>query len=210
LEHRLRTEHVKPKTRHFGEMALLVYREYECHLKEKKFIDFNDMINQAIDRIRERPEVYAQRYEHILIDEFQDISHQRLSLVKCLVNESTTTKLFCVGDDWQSIYQFAGSDVSFFVDFEASFAEPAVNFLSTNYRSASSIVEASAHLIAFNRYQRKKQVRAVNTVKGPIRVFLLPPGRSLHTFSTAQAQHVFATIQDLLKQGVKPQEIMVV
>jgi DNA helicase-4 len=210
LEHRLLTLSIKPKTRHFGEMALLVYQEYERYRDENQWIDFNDMINQAIDQIRAKPERYAQRYEHILIDEFQDISHQRLTLIKCLVNENTTTKLFCVGDDWQSIYQFAGSDVSFFVDFEASFTQPAVNFLSTNYRSASNIVEASAHLIAFNRYQREKQVRAVNTAKGPIRVFLLPQGQTLHAFSIAQAQHVFVTIQGLLKQGIRPQEIMVI
>lgn len=143
LEQRLRAFSGKQKTRHFAEMALMVYQEYEHVLKQNQWMDFNDMINQAIDLIRAKPERYAQRYEHILIDEFQDISHQRLTLIQCLVNERTTTKLFCVGDDWQSIYQFAGSEVALFVDFEASFAQPAVNVLSTNYRSAPKIVEAS-------------------------------------------------------------------
>jgi DNA helicase IV len=210
LEHRLRTFEGKQKTRHFGEMALLVYQEYEQYLKENQWIDFNDMINQAIDLIRARPEIYAERYEQILVDEFQDISHQRLALVKSLVNERTTTKLFCVGDDWQSIYQFAGSDVTFFVNFEASFAEPAVNFLSTNYRSAPNIVQASGHLISFNRYQREKQVEASSIASGSIRVFRFPEKIIGNTFNAAQAQHVFTTIQDLLQQGERPEEIMVV
>ncbi|GAH92321.1 unnamed protein product, partial [marine sediment metagenome] len=86
--------------------------------KAEEKIDFSDMINHAVEFVKNRPEKYLNAYDHILVDEFQDISYQRLQLIKGFVNEKSRTKLFCVGDDWQSIYQFTGSDVRFFTNFE--------------------------------------------------------------------------------------------
>ena len=104
--------------------------------------------------------ISTNRYDHILIDEFQDISNQRLELIKCFVNEKTNTKLFCVGDDWQSIYKFSGSELSFFVDFERFFEQPAVTNLKINYRSIKSIVDVSTKLINNNANQRLKEINA--------------------------------------------------
>jgi DNA helicase IV len=210
LERRLQSGSYKKKTQIFGAMALIVYQVYEKFLHDNNFIDYNDMINMAIGLIRSQPEKYANRYDHILVDEFQDTSNQRLELIKCFVNDHTMTKLFCVGDDWQSINRFSGSEVAFFVDFERYFAQPAINYLQTNYRSVKSIVDVSTKLISFNKQQRAKRVQANNTTLEKIHLFQIGAAQSGNNFNKGQARHVFDTINNLLKSGEKPQEIMVI
>lgn len=97
---RIKSGKYSKKQKLFGQLALEVNRRYQLVLKEEAKIDFNEMINVAVDLIKREPEKYLDRYDHILIDEFQDISHQSLELIKCFVNEKSKTKLFCVGDDW--------------------------------------------------------------------------------------------------------------
>ena len=80
--------------------------------------DFEDMINHAIDELTKNRQLRAQAYSHILIDEYQDISAQRYKLIQKLLERNTECKLFCVGDDWQSIMGFSGSNLNFFVAFD--------------------------------------------------------------------------------------------
>jgi DNA helicase-4 len=195
------------KDRIFGELALLVYQEYEHYLRGHHQIDFHDMINQAIALIKQEPQRYGERYDHILVDEFQDISFQRLELLRCFVNGQTRTKIFCVGDDWQSIYRFAGSEVSIFIQFEHFFPAPATTLLHTNYRCVQSIVDASSRLISFNREQRPKQVVASNREYEPITLYTYRGSEGV--FFKAQTRHVLRSIKQLLAEGVPPEEIMV-
>ena len=95
--------------------ALPILKKYDNTLKEKNEIDFNDMINQATDIIKENKPEYT--YQHIIIDEYQDISYSRFKLIK-EIRELSGARLICVGDDWQSIYRFAGSDISLFSNYE--------------------------------------------------------------------------------------------
>lgn len=99
----------------FLKFALPVLKMYDSTLKEKSEIDFNDMINQATDIIKERKPEYA--FQHIIIDEYQDISYSRFNLIK-QIRELSGARLICVGDDWQSIYRFASGDISLFSNFE--------------------------------------------------------------------------------------------
>ena len=84
---------------------------------------------------------YKSKYQYILVDEFQDVNNLQVELIKLLLTEST--QLFCVGDDWQSIYGFRGSNVSYIVDFENHFPNAKVVKLNLNYRSTQNIVGAS-------------------------------------------------------------------
>ena len=77
------------------------------------------MINMATKLILNNK--YKSKYEYIIIDEFQDISKSRYNLIKALLDQKPDTKLFCVGDDWQSIYRFAGSDIGLFTNFVEHF-----------------------------------------------------------------------------------------
>lgn len=87
---------------------------YDRYLEENHMIDFSDMINMAAEAIRSGFKVAP--YKYVIIDEYQDISVARYKLVKAILDQ-THAKLLCVGDDWQSIYRFAGSDISLFTDF---------------------------------------------------------------------------------------------
>jgi len=100
IAERIKLKEFSRKQKLFGQLALEVYKRYQEYLKKEERIDFNDMINLAVELIKTNPEKYLNRYDHVLVDEFQDISHQRMELIRCFVNENSNTKLFCVGDDW--------------------------------------------------------------------------------------------------------------
>ncbi len=134
----------------FGLMALEVYRDYEKWLKNTNKIDFGDMINKAIEALLQDSHLYYDVLDHILIDEYQDISEQRQRLIKTLLERNPKCKLFCVGDDWQSIMGFSGSNLNYFVNFNKYFTNPEVTPISTNYRSQKTIVDAGAALIKNN------------------------------------------------------------
>jgi DNA helicase IV len=138
------------KQRAFASLAHFIFQAYEVQLKKTGKIDFEDMINEAIKALDNDPSLCRNIYDQILVDEYQDISAQRLKLLKVLIQRNSNCKLFCVGDDWQSIMGFSGSNLNFFVNFASYFSNPAVNRISTNYRSIKSIVDTGAEVIKNN------------------------------------------------------------
>jgi DNA helicase-4 len=110
-----------------------------------------------------------------LVDEYQDITHQTNKLVKSLLANNPECKLFCVGDDWQSIMGFAGSNLEFFVDFEKYYENPEITEISTNYRSVKRIVEAGTCLMKNNEScQRKKTVKSKSADGKLIKILISP------------------------------------
>lgn len=131
---------------------------YEARLRQAGEIDFEDMIIRAThDVTRNR---YKNDYKLILIDEFQDISQARAKLVKALLIQSPDCKLFAVGDDWQSIYRFAGSDIEVFTQFSRHFGVTARHYLTQTFRSNQGIADVAAGFIQKNPAQIKKRVQA--------------------------------------------------
>ncbi len=208
IENSLKSIKFTKKQRLFGELALEVYKRYQKFLKIEKKIDFNDMINRAVKLIKRNPEKYYNMYDHVLIDEFQDISHQRLELIKGFVNKNSNTKLFCVGDDWQSIFAFTGSNVDFFVNFQEYYSNPELSFLSKNYRSTSPIVGMSNNLIFHNKDQIKKTVKAERI--GGSKPILFEYAEKFNRDNRMRFPLVFNLIRLLIDEGVKPQEIMII
>ena len=143
----------------FGEIVIYYYKTYEEYKQKERKIDFNDMINICLQLLKENPKALANEYDYILVDEFQDISATRLDILKQFVHQLSETKLCAVGDDWQSIYGFTGSEVNYFTDFATHFGELDVNHLQTNYRSNKTIIEASCNLIAQNKEKVDKKVK---------------------------------------------------
>jgi DNA helicase-4 len=197
------------KSGKFGKIALLFFEEIVSHLSQNDIMDYDRMINEAIDIIGGNPQKYINRYNHILVDEFQDISNQRLQLLKWFVNNDSQTKLFCVGDDWQSIYKFAGSEVTFFINFQNYFSHPAITNLGKNYRSAEKIVTMSNSLIAHNKKQRKKSITANNTTEAEIMLLKINKNESNYSYNNIQKEQVFQQITYLIDNNVPPEEIMV-
>ena len=131
---------------------------YEAHLQGKGEIDFEDMIVQAAH------EVETNRYRHdfklILVDECQDISQARAKLIKALLTQAPDAKLFAVGDDWQSIYRFAGSDMDVFTRIANYFGGTATNYLTQTFRSNQGITDIAAAFVQKNPSQVSKRVKA--------------------------------------------------
>lgn len=150
----------------FYDLFITIYEEYQKFLSAKSLIDFNDMIHKVIELFKKDAHVlakYQHKFQHILVDEYQDVSAAQVELIKLLLTEDN--QLFAVGDDWQSIYGFRGSEIEFIVNFDKEFKGSEVIILPFNYRSGKNIVDASNIVIMKNPNQVKKQIEAFNNQK---------------------------------------------
>lgn len=138
-----------------------IYERYENHLSERKEIDFADMINTATKHIESGS--HKQKYSYIIIDEFQDISIGRYQLVKAIKAKYPYCKLFCVGDDWQSIYRFSGSDIALFKDFEKYFGLRVKSKMETTYRFHNPLIALSSDFIQKNPEQEEKELGGISS-----------------------------------------------
>lgn len=141
---------------------LAAYKEY---LAANKAIDFSDMIIQATELVRSGHRLAA--YKYVIIDEYQDISVARYKLVKAVLDQ-TKAHLLCVGDDWQSIYRFAGSDISLFTHFESYFGYTAMMRLEQTYRNSQQLINEVGRFIMKNPAQLKKSLRSSKSITYPI------------------------------------------
>lgn len=141
-------------------MAELVYplkQFYESYLAFTNQIDFADMLVKAEQYIVEGK--YHHDFKCIIVDEYQDVTSSQYRLLKAL-RESKDFELFCVGDDWQSIYQFNGSDVSYIMDFEDFWGDSELSRIETTYRFSQSLINVSSSFIMKNPRQIKKSIRS--------------------------------------------------
>ena len=125
-------------------------------LQEQDEIDFNDMINKASLAIQEGK--FKNPYRYVIVDEYQDISKARFSLLQNM-RKSNFFDLFCVGDDWQSIYRFAGSDIGFILNFEKYWGATETSKIETTYRFNRQLIEISGRFIMQNPMQIKKEIK---------------------------------------------------
>lgn len=137
-----------------------VYKEYVRELRERKQIDFTDAILMATKLCRESHPV---SYDYIIVDEFQDISIDRYKFLQALREGSKPAKLFCVGDDWQSIYRFSGSDMTLFSKFPDFFGATDIRKIETTYRFGEPLVSLSSTFIQKNSAQLRKDIHPFNT-----------------------------------------------
>ena len=161
-----------PRVHHFGNLGLAVLQRYERELASEGRVDFSDMLHRAAD-IVEKGASSLPKFDHVLVDEFQDTSTAMARLVNALVR-TNHAHLFAVGDDWQAIYGFAGGDVDHVVNFESHFGPASQTMLDTNYRSPATIVEAGAALIAHNPGQIPKQVVISSPERGEAFIHEVP------------------------------------
>jgi len=137
--------------------------DYEESLGEE--IDFNDMINRA--EVHLTKNMYKSGFKYILVDEFQDISQSRFRLLRTLLEQNPLAKLFCVGDDWQSIYRFIGSDVSLMTDFDNHFYPSERLELGRTFRFDSNLCDFSSKFILKNPNQIKKHLTSNTRTASP-------------------------------------------
>ena len=156
------------------ETANDMYRPlYECYqegLKLYNAVDFDDLIVLPIKLFRENPEVlarYRDRFKYIMVDEFQDTSHQQYELMHLLADKNVAV----VGDDDQSIYSWRGADYQNIVNFEHDFDVTEIR-LEQNYRSTGTILDAANGVISHNTNRKDKKLWSGNGAGKPIEIFM--------------------------------------
>ena len=156
-KHRAANQFAHERQQIFLKFAIPILKKYDHTLKEKSEIDFNDMINQATDLVKENKPNYT--YQYIIIDEYQDISYARFNLIK-EIRDLSGARLICVGDDWQSIYRFAGSDISLFSNFEKYVGKHEQLFIEQTYRNSQSLIDITSKYIQKNTKQIPKNPKS--------------------------------------------------
>ena len=184
LLERAKSLHDKERAKLFARIIWSITQGYSRKLDQTQRIDFDSMIADAM-RLVETGR-YQSPYALILVDEFQDISEPRANLIKALKQQKAFSKVFAVGDDWQSIYRFAGSDVTIFTQFEANFGACWLGRLEQTFRCNQLIAETAAKFIQRNPEQMTKLVRSTRpAVPRSFRVIPIDDGRSKPDFATA-------------------------
>ncbi|WP_018097577.1 UvrD-helicase domain-containing protein [Sinorhizobium meliloti] len=159
LLERAKTLHDKERGKLYARVVWTITQGYSRRLEESQRIDFDSMIADAVSLIQTGR--YQSPYSLILVDEFQDISEPRANLIKALKQQKAFSKVFAVGDDWQSIYRFAGSDITIFTQFEANFGASWQGRLEQTYRCNQLIAETAAKFVQRNPEQITKSVHSI-------------------------------------------------
>lgn len=150
----------------FVDVFELVLAKYEEEVHSAGDIDFDDMILRATQHLEQGR--FASPYRRIIVDEFQDISRGRARLLQALVAGTGDSRIFAVGDDWQSIYRFAGSDISVMTSFADHFGHTHRTDLDRTFRYDHRLLEVSTRFILKNPHQLRKQVTARGGLGGPV------------------------------------------
>ncbi|TGK05573.1 AAA family ATPase [Leptospira langatensis] len=170
---------------HRSQMISSIYEEYEKRKKKNQAMDFGDLILRTVQLFQEFPDVlkkYQDRWNYIMVDEYQDTNKTQYTLVRLLSGERGN--LCVVGDDDQSIYSWRGADISNILNFEKDFPNAYVVKLEENYRSTSRIIRAASKVIS-NNSDRKEKELFTNNEEGEI--------ISLSEFENESEEATFAT-----------------
>ena len=144
-----------------------IYEAYDREKAKKYLLDFDDLLLETYfllstnNNIRDK---YADRYQHLLVDEFQDTNPVQLEIIKCLIDEkdNSAKSFWCAGDDWQSIFSFAGASVGNILNFQTTFRKSKIFILNVNYRSTPEILSACQNLIQHNVRKIEKTLKTNN------------------------------------------------
>ena len=159
------------RSRLFLEICHDCYLEYDRWLKENKAVDFEDMINESARLLREVKEMKQKlSFKYIIVDEYQDISRQRFDLTKAL-SEVTDAKIIAVGDDWQSIYAFSGSDITLFTKFSEKMGYAKMLKIVKTYRNSQEVIDIAGNFIQKNSEQIRKRLLSPKNITDPVIIY---------------------------------------
>ena len=188
-----------PNQKHIAE----IFAEYEIEKQKSSALDFDDLLIEVVRLFKEHKDIrkkWQDRFQHILIDEYQDTNHIQYQLVKALVNKDRN--ICVVGDDWQSIYSWRGADFTNILNFERDFPGAKVIKLEQNYRSTGNILNASQKIINQNKTRTEKTLFTESEKGEPITIEALRD-------ETAEAAYVATQIQRQKNKGRSYSDIAV-
>ncbi|MBS1525054.1 MAG: ATP-dependent helicase [Bacteroidetes bacterium] len=193
------------------------YQRYDAKMKTNGWYDYDDMITWVLKAFRENEDIlrrYQERYQYILVDEFQDTSGSQNDLLKFLLNFWDTPNVFVVGDDDQSIFKFQGANMKNILDFAAEYSRNLkIIVLKDNYRSNQSILDLSRTLIENNRERLTQQLNLDKNIKAAHPRFdslTVEPFICEYENPDQELVDVAIKIRQLVERGVDPREIAVI
>jgi DNA helicase IV len=195
-------EDAHERIRIFYSIAMPLVKEFVDYCTNKSYLDFNDLISRTVALFKNNKDILSKfqtQYQYLLVDEFQDVNNLQVEMIKLMITPKT--QLFCVGDDWQSIYGFRGSNVDCIINFDKNFKRSKTIKLNLNYRSTQSIVGASNEVIKHNKFKIDKEIFASKMSNFKIVEYA---GNNL------EENVVFCTekVRQLLKEGFKNDDIL--
>ena len=203
----LRKKTDNPRTLLFLDIAEQVYHHYQETLKKNNEIDFADMINDAHAYLHEIEQQGIELpYKYIIIDEFQDIARQRFNLTKRL-SEITKAKVVAVGDDWQSIYAFSGSDITLFTRFLELMGAGTELKITHTYRNSQELIDIAGGFVQKNAAQIRKQLISPKHLKDPV---LIREFDDSFKPMKALASQIEAVIGEIIKEFGQKSSILLI
>lgn len=196
----LRKKTDNERTLLFLDIAEKVFNYYQKMLKKNNQIDYADMINQGTFYLSEiQKKGIKLPYKYIIIDEFQDIARQRFDFAKKL-SQVSDAKVVAVGDDWQSIFAFAGSDISLFTKFTDIMGSGKELQITHTYRNSQELIDIAGNFIQKNQNQIKKKLISNKHIDNPV---------VIHTFddSFKSSMNLAECIENIIETIIREQGI---
>jgi len=197
--------------------AVREYQNYDVKMKAKGRYDYDDMIIWVLRAFRDNEEIlrkYQERYQYILVDEFQDTSGSQNELLRFLLNYWDVPNVFVVGDDDQSIFKFQGANMSNILDFASDYVSTLKTVvLKHNYRSNQHILDISKALIDNNQERLTKQLKLDKDLQASHARFTemaVEPVIREYENPDQELVDVSAQIKQLIDKGTEPGEVAVI
>ena len=187
----------------YDEALKKIFLKYEEIKKNSNLVDFDDLINFVTKILNQNDIIsrfYSEKFKFILVDEYQDINPAQHKLLKALTKYKKN--IFVVGDDDQSIYKFRGSSSELMLSFKDDFEKVEVVYLSENYRSTETIVNASKFLIKNNKTREEKPLYAIKSGGDKIKLY-----RAINEID--EARFVIKKIIELKERGIDFSQIAI-
>ena len=197
--------------------AVNEFDAFQQLMRKRNRYDFDDMINWVIKAFETNKNLlanYQEKYQYILVDEYQDTSGTQNRIVELLINYWDKPNVFVVGDDDQSIYRFQGANVENMLDFANNYKDSLLVVLSNNYRSTQPILDISKTLINRNEERLVKQLPSLvkQLISSNLRLNQLTHPPVIREYETQQQEMIGITLQieELIKNGAAPGRIGVI
>lgn len=166
MEQSFNNRYTMKRTILFLNIVKKIYHFYMSKLEEKGKIDFDTMILESTKQLFNMD---GYEYKYILVDEFQDMTTSRMKFLRALI-EKGNAHLFAVGDDWQSIYRFNGSDISIFTDFQHYFEYAELSYIRQTHRNSQELQDIAGDFIKKNKGQSQRTIISKKEMRNPIKI----------------------------------------
>ncbi len=172
-----------------------IFRRYAKRMEQERLLDYDDLLTCTLELLQNRPDIlegWRERYQYILVDEFQDINRIQYDILKLLA--APRNNLFIVGDDDQSIYRFRGAKPEIMLHFPREYPDAVQILLDQNFRCPGNVMDAAARVIANNTVRFSKKIRKVKAEGQKIE-------RLLFADQTQESLGIIRRIQEGIEQG---------